>query len=227
MQLWLLEALLGASAADEIEAQQLLRLPESFPFTVSVGVTDLRRYKGFDIHRQGLDMDMVAVRKVKLEPPPKHAKKPKKQATRPTQPSLFDNQTDEIVSKNGQVHAVQVLPVPSTLADDEQDTVDEQRRIEDSIKNEVLRTLSDRASRFLQVRGNFLIPDSPFRRSIGRMRQTKFPRRPLLWLHCLDAGGRGIHDSLSRADQAQEETEPGRQLRQEQRIAAQEKVRQR
>ena len=33
LQLWLLEALLGASAADEIEAQQLLRLPELFPFT--------------------------------------------------------------------------------------------------------------------------------------------------------------------------------------------------
>ena len=61
LQVWLLEALLGASAADEIEAQQLLRLPESFPFTVSVGVTDLRRHEGFDIHRQGLDMDMVAV----------------------------------------------------------------------------------------------------------------------------------------------------------------------
>ena len=65
LQLWLLEALLGASAADEIEAQQLLRLPESFPFTISVGVADLRRYEGFNIHRQGLDMDMVALRKVK------------------------------------------------------------------------------------------------------------------------------------------------------------------
>ena len=79
LQLWLLEALLGASAADEIEAQQLLRLPESFPFTIGVGVTDLRKYEGFDIHRQGLDMDMVVVRKVKLEPPPKPVKKPKKQ----------------------------------------------------------------------------------------------------------------------------------------------------
>src|SRR5208282_829195 len=77
LQLWLLEALLGASTADEIEAQQLLRLPESFPFTLSVGVADLRRYEGFNIHRQGLDMDMVALRKVKLEPPPKPAKKPK------------------------------------------------------------------------------------------------------------------------------------------------------
>ena len=32
LQLWLLEALLDASAADEIEVQQLLRLPEVFPY---------------------------------------------------------------------------------------------------------------------------------------------------------------------------------------------------
>ena len=90
LQLWLLEALLGASAADEIEAQQLLRLPESFPFTLSVGVADLRRYEGFNIHRQGLDMDMVALRKVKVEPPPKPTKKPKKEKPAKTdQPQPF------------------------------------------------------------------------------------------------------------------------------------------
>ena len=42
-QLWLLEALLGAGATDEIDAQQLLRLPEAFPFTITVGIADLRR----------------------------------------------------------------------------------------------------------------------------------------------------------------------------------------
>jgi hypothetical protein len=78
LQLWLLEALLGASAAEEIEAQQLLRLPESFPFALNVGMADLRKYEGFNIHRQGLDMDMVALRKVKAEQPPKPAKRPKK-----------------------------------------------------------------------------------------------------------------------------------------------------
>ena len=98
LQLWLLEALLGASAADEIEAQQLLRLPESFPFTLSVGVADLRKHEGFNIHRQGLDMDMVALRKVKVEQPEKPARKrgkakPKKAAA--GQASLFDSQADE------------------------------------------------------------------------------------------------------------------------------------
>lgn len=98
LQLWLLDALLGASAADEIEAQQLLRLPESFPFTISVGVADLRRYEGFNIHRQGLDMDMVALRKVKADPPQKPTKKPKKEKTsKADHGSLFDMQTEEFV----------------------------------------------------------------------------------------------------------------------------------
>ena len=66
LQLWLLESLLAASSANEIEAQQLLRLPESFPFSFTVGITEIRKHQGFDIHRQGLDMDMVAVRKIKL-----------------------------------------------------------------------------------------------------------------------------------------------------------------
>ena len=59
LQLWLLEAMLSASASDEIEAQQLLRLPELFPFTFTVGVGDLRKHDGFDIHRQGLDMSAI------------------------------------------------------------------------------------------------------------------------------------------------------------------------
>jgi hypothetical protein len=67
LQLWLLEALLMASPSSEIEAQQLLRLPESFPFTLSISIGDLRRYAGFSIHRQGLDMDMVALRKINVD----------------------------------------------------------------------------------------------------------------------------------------------------------------
>jgi hypothetical protein len=71
LQLWLLEALLSASNSDEIEAQQLLRLPEAFPFSVNVNISDLRRHDGFDIHRQGLDMDIVAVRHVPVASPRK------------------------------------------------------------------------------------------------------------------------------------------------------------
>jgi hypothetical protein len=165
LQLWLLEALLGASAADEIEAQQLLRLPECFPFTISVGIPDLRRHERFNIHRQGLDMDMVALRKLTLEPPPKPPKKPKKQKTpKPVHASFFDMEAEEVVSNNGKPDAIPLAPVATTIqvVDDKHDGLDERQRIEDLIKNDVLRTLSDRATRFLQVRPTILVPFGPF-----------------------------------------------------------------
>lgn len=163
LQLWLLEALLAASAADEIEAQQLLRLPESFPFTISVGVGDLRRYEGFNIHRQGLDMDMVALRKGKVEPTPKPSKKPKKsKASKTDHASLFDMQTDDSVRNNGKHDPAPIVPLSTTQKSEQRAPLAERRRIEDFIKDEVLRTLSDRADRFLQVRRGVLVPDGPF-----------------------------------------------------------------
>jgi hypothetical protein len=96
LQLWLLETLLGASAADEIEAQQIFRLPELFPFTISVGVSDLRKSASFNIHRQGLDMDMVALRKERAEQKPKRTKKPKRVKTaKAAQGSLLDLVTQD------------------------------------------------------------------------------------------------------------------------------------
>ena len=116
LQLWLLEALLGASAADETEAQQLLRLPEVFPFRLDVGVADLRKHEGFNIHRQGLDMDVVALRQVQGEPPPKPPKKPTQaKAAKPMQPSLFEPHTAEVVSGHGQ--SMPVVQVTSTPVD--------------------------------------------------------------------------------------------------------------
>jgi hypothetical protein len=99
LQMWLLEALLGASAADEIEAQQLLRLPESFPFTIGLGVADLRRHEGFNIHRQGLNMDMVALRKVRADTLPKSSGELKK--NKPAEADLFDAQSEQPVSSKG------------------------------------------------------------------------------------------------------------------------------
>jgi hypothetical protein len=163
LQLWLLEALLAASESDEIEAQQLLRLPESFPFTISVGVADLRRHEGFNIHRQGLDMDMVALRKVKVEPPPKPTAKPKKgKAPKPVHGGLFDMEAEVAAPNNGKVKTAPGATSPPPTEQHPADPLAERRRIEDSIKNEVLRTLSDRADRFLQVRGTILVPDGPF-----------------------------------------------------------------
>jgi hypothetical protein len=120
LQLWLLEALLGASAAEEIEAQQLLRLPESFPFKLSIGVADLRKHEGFNIHRQGLDMDMVALKKVRVEQPAKAANKPGKAKTKkaaPAQPSLFDRQPAEVASVNGQLRTLADVPFVAPIAE--------------------------------------------------------------------------------------------------------------
>jgi hypothetical protein len=118
LQLWLLEALLGASAADEIEAQQLLRLPDSFPFTLSVGVADLRKHEGFNIHRQGLDMDMVALRKVKVEQPAKPGKRkarPKKAAA--GQPGLFDREAGEAAAADGRPVTAADAPFAAPIAE--------------------------------------------------------------------------------------------------------------
>ncbi len=89
LQLWLLESLLTASSAEEVEAQQLLRLPEMFPFQLSIGLSDLRKHEGFHLHRQGLDMDMVSVRPVQVTTPARSPKKkPARKPKEPT-PSLF------------------------------------------------------------------------------------------------------------------------------------------
>jgi hypothetical protein len=158
LQLWLLEALLGASAADEIEAQQLLRLPEAFPFALSIGVADLRRHEGFNLHRQGLDMDMVGLRKVRAEQPTKPAKKPRKgkaKAEKPAQRTLFGQEPEEAGTGNGQPHSAQEVPAaPSEPALEKV-----QGRPEEDRQPEA--TEANRSAR-LQVREMRLLPDNPF-----------------------------------------------------------------
>ena len=122
---------------------------ESFPFTISVGIADLRRYEGFNIHRQGLDMDMVALRKVKVEPPPNRRRNPRRKIL----PSPFLAASSIWRPKTSRTMTSRSVPevMPSHHRADQPDPLTERRRIEESIKNEVLRTLSDRADRFLQV----------------------------------------------------------------------------
>jgi hypothetical protein len=135
LQLWLLEALLGASTAEEIEARQLLRLPESFPFTIEVGVADFRRYDAFNIHRQGLDMDMVALRKAKLEPKPKPVKKPQKdKAPKAAHATLFDMEAANAAFGKGKADTTPVISVAVPLVDKQYDDVNERGRVEDTIK---------------------------------------------------------------------------------------------
>lgn len=62
LQLWLMEALLTAKDAETVEATQLLKSHELFPFSIDIGVRDLRRSDHFVVHRQGQSMDVVEVR---------------------------------------------------------------------------------------------------------------------------------------------------------------------
>lgn len=61
LQLWFLRACHHGSGSEMVEADQLLNQPLAFPFKLTITKTELRRSKDFTIHRQGIDMDMVAV----------------------------------------------------------------------------------------------------------------------------------------------------------------------
>jgi HEPN domain-containing protein len=162
LQLWLLEALLAASAAQEIEAQQLLRLPESFPFTLTIGIADLRRHESFNIHRQGLDMDMVALRKVRTEQPAKRMKRPRKAkgtTDKSPEPVLFEQESEEILTGNGQPRTAQeILTVLSEL---EREPLKGKHCSEDDSRKEAQESTAERPVRF-QVREVRLLPDNPF-----------------------------------------------------------------
>lgn len=89
LQLWLLRASHAAERTEMIEATRLLSLPSCFPFKISIVRTDLRHSKDFTIHRQGLDMDMVATVSNNGAPMAKTSKKKPDKAQHPT---LFDEQ---------------------------------------------------------------------------------------------------------------------------------------
>lgn len=112
LQLWLLEAMLSASASDEIEAQQLLRLPEAFPFAFTVTMGDVRKHAGFQIHRQGLDMDMVAVRQLTAELPPRpSANQRRSRASDQVQLSFVAEPTEQVLPNDNPLFTSPVIPV--------------------------------------------------------------------------------------------------------------------
>jgi predicted small integral membrane protein len=59
LQVWLLAAAHVGQGKELVEANELLTLPCLFPFKLTVSKADLRNSKDFELHRQGLDMDMV------------------------------------------------------------------------------------------------------------------------------------------------------------------------
>ena len=63
LRLWLLECALTAMPRHELLLPDLLRLPELFPFDVTIGRDDIRRAAQFDVQRQGDGWDVVALRR--------------------------------------------------------------------------------------------------------------------------------------------------------------------
>jgi hypothetical protein len=59
LQLWLLACALEASPKNELILADLLRLPELFPFQITVGQDKIRESPAFDVHREGGGWDMV------------------------------------------------------------------------------------------------------------------------------------------------------------------------
>lgn len=76
LQIWLLKAAHTANGKELIEANELLTLPCLFPFKLSLSKADLRNSEDFEVHRQGLDMDMVEMPNGKPKASPK-LQKPK------------------------------------------------------------------------------------------------------------------------------------------------------
>jgi hypothetical protein len=59
LEFWLLFSALLTHPSDAIPFEDLLRLPELFPFRFSVTIDDLRRNSTFEVQRQGGVLDMV------------------------------------------------------------------------------------------------------------------------------------------------------------------------
>ncbi len=61
LEAWLLACALQAHPAHELPFADLLRLPELFPFRLTIGVGALRRHPFFAVQRQGVGLDMVGL----------------------------------------------------------------------------------------------------------------------------------------------------------------------
>ena len=62
LQAWLLSCSLKANQAHQIPYEDLLRLPELFPFKFTLNIDFLRSHPGFDVYRQGAGLNMVEIK---------------------------------------------------------------------------------------------------------------------------------------------------------------------
>lgn len=63
LEKWMLAAALTAHPASELPFADLVRLPELFPFRVTIGVDQLRQSPRLEVHRQGSGWDSVMLRR--------------------------------------------------------------------------------------------------------------------------------------------------------------------
>ncbi len=56
---WMLAVALTVHPAEELPFDDLVRLPELFPFRFALGVDQIRKSERFEVHRQGAGWDMV------------------------------------------------------------------------------------------------------------------------------------------------------------------------
>lgn len=61
LQSWLLSCALQAHPSDAIPFDDLIQLPELYPFRITLGVDSLRRDERFEVQRQGGGLDMVKI----------------------------------------------------------------------------------------------------------------------------------------------------------------------
>jgi len=61
LQNWLLTCALYAHPSEGIPFNDLIHLPELYPFNINIGVDKLRRDDRFEVQRQGGGLDMVRI----------------------------------------------------------------------------------------------------------------------------------------------------------------------
>ena len=61
LQSWMLKCALTAKGVEQLPYEDLIRLPELFPFVINVSVDALRKHQWFNVYRQGAGLIMVGI----------------------------------------------------------------------------------------------------------------------------------------------------------------------
>ncbi|HEU5375309.1 MAG TPA: hypothetical protein VFV38_07710 [Ktedonobacteraceae bacterium] len=89
LQLWLLAVALHAHPAEELPFADLVRLPELFPFHLTISIQDVRASARFEVNRQDLSWDMVRLADPRQWPAQQANRRGTLSPSFQTQPFLF------------------------------------------------------------------------------------------------------------------------------------------